>query len=255
MSEPCILVIETSQDVCAAALRSKKGVQVRSQNAARQHARLLLPMIQELIAECNLELNDLDAIAFGRGPGSFTGVRIAVSVAQGLAFGVQCPLIPMSSLEILARSAAVYFGEQAKQSTIMINQDARMGEVYAAAYRWEGSSTHAVIEDCLLSPESLIRRVIESEAAAKEETKDKTSAWLFAGDALPQLSLAAQSLGHADLAARWSDENCSHAQVEANAHCAMDIAEAIWQKDGAIPAEQAAPVYLRGADAWKKSAG
>jgi len=240
---PRILAIETSQDVCAVALRAGSEIHVREHQAARQHARLLLPMIKELFAECNLDVAKLDAIAFGRGPGSFTGVRIAVSVAQGLAFGAQCPVIALSSLQILASSAAMHLGGAADGKTIMVNQDARMGEVYSAAYGFQGQHCLPVLDDSLQSPDSSIRCIIDAESAE--------APWLFTGDALSTLANTANALGKPRLAQRLASSPLENSS--ASAKCVLALAESAWQRGETVPALQAAPVYLRGSSAWKKS--
>lgn len=246
---PRILAIETSQNVCAVALRGEHGVCSREENAARQHARLLLPMIKEILSETTLDMDQLDAIAFACGPGSFTGVRISVSVAQGLAFGANCPMLALSSLEILARSAARHIGSHAERRTIMVNQDARMGEVYSAAYRVDGEHVHEVMADSLLSPVSAVDSVLDNDGQSEENN------WLFTGDAIPLLATEAESRGCSDLALRLASPKHTYTDVHANAECVLEMAEQAWHRGAAVPAEQAAPTYLRGSDAWKKMNG
>lgn len=125
-----LLAFDTATEACSAALLINNSIIERFEVAPRAHARLLLPMLDSLLNEAELRLTDLDAIAFGRGPGSFTGLRIAASVAQGLAFGADLPVLPISSLTALARAAF----ENSIASHVLAAIDARMDEIYWAAY-------------------------------------------------------------------------------------------------------------------------
>jgi tRNA threonylcarbamoyladenosine biosynthesis protein TsaB len=132
-----LLALDTSSGQCSAALLLAGQLQFRAVLTAREHARLLLPLVDELLAEAGLGLSALDGIAFGRGPGSFTGVRIAAAVTQGLAAGAGLPVLPVSSLRALARQAR----ERVLASTgslppgvLLACMDARMNEVYWGSY-------------------------------------------------------------------------------------------------------------------------
>jgi tRNA threonylcarbamoyladenosine biosynthesis protein TsaB len=114
----------------------------------------LIPQIQALLAQAGLSLADLDAIAFGAGPGSFTGLRTACAVAQGLAFGVKLPLLPVDTLMAVAEEARHTTGAQQVHAVL----DARMGEVYAAAYQYDPASMRwqRQADIALLAPEALV---------------------------------------------------------------------------------------------------
>ncbi|MGB5353701.1 MAG: tRNA (adenosine(37)-N6)-threonylcarbamoyltransferase complex dimerization subunit type 1 TsaB [Woeseia sp.] len=125
-----LLALETSTLACSVALCCDGAVSFRHELEARQHTRRLLPMINELLTESALLPNELDAIVLGNGPGSFIGMRIAASVAQGLCFASGTQLVPVSSLEALALAAF----DDATCEQVLVAQDARMNEVYLAAY-------------------------------------------------------------------------------------------------------------------------
>ncbi len=127
-----LLALETATEACSAALYVDGQVIERYRLAPREHNRLILPMIEDLLAEAGLGLSRLDALAFGRGPGSFTGVRIATGVVQGIAFAADRPIVPVSTLAALALQA---FDEDTAADWALPCIDARMGEVYCATYR------------------------------------------------------------------------------------------------------------------------
>lgn len=122
-----ILALETSTEFCSVALYLGDRVLHKEILADRCHSEILLPMVQEILAEAELSLTQIDGIAFGAGPGSFTGLRIACGVAQGLAYATNLPVTGISTLEAVAQK----MGEQ----RIIVALDARMGEIYHAAYQ------------------------------------------------------------------------------------------------------------------------
>ena len=124
-----LLALETATESCSAALLTGGRIITRSEIAPRRHAELLLPMCESLLDEAGLRRSDLDVIAVGRGPGAFTGVRLAVSAAQGIALALDIPVVPVSSLAALALQAP----DNGADTLALI--DARMGEIYAARYR------------------------------------------------------------------------------------------------------------------------
>jgi len=126
-----LLAIDTSSVACSVAVQAGETVVERHEEKAREHTRILLPMINEALAECGLALADLDAIVLGNGPGSFIGMRIAASVAQGLAFGAGLDIVPVSSMAAVA--AEVLADDDAEE--VVVTQDAHMNEVYLGHYR------------------------------------------------------------------------------------------------------------------------
>src|SRR5258707_1196536 len=119
-----LLALETSTEACSVAL-SLDGAVVERFELGQRHGERLLPMVQEILSESGVALTQLDALAFGRGPGSFTSLRIGAGVTQGLAFGADLPVVPVSSLAVLAQ------GENAAK--ILAAFDARMRQVYWGA--------------------------------------------------------------------------------------------------------------------------
>lgn len=132
-----ILALDTATENCSAALLIDGTVSAREIETERGHADRILPMIDELLAAARLTLSDLDAIAFGRGPGSFTGARLAATVTQGLAFGANLGVVPISDLQAVAqRVFAIAMAEDraSSSSRVLVCNDARMSEVYWACF-------------------------------------------------------------------------------------------------------------------------
>jgi len=144
-----LLAIDTSTEACSAALHIEGVTRSRYEFAPKRHAELILPMVDQLLAEAEIELSALDAIAFGRGPGAFTGVRIATGIAQGLAFSANLPLIPVSTLATLAQSV------NGRSGDIAAIMDARMGEVYYGLYQ-SNDVVELIGTECVISPDKII---------------------------------------------------------------------------------------------------
>lgn len=144
-----LLALDTSTEACSAALLLGGEIHERFEIAPGAHSRLILPMVEALCAQAGVRLKDMDALVFGRGPGSFTGVRIAASVIQGLAFGADLPVIPVSTLAALAQGA----WEVHRWPRVLSALDARMGEVYWGGFeRADDGVMHAVQNECVVAP-------------------------------------------------------------------------------------------------------
>src|SRR5215471_10407700 len=130
-----ILALDTATEGCSAALLVDGDVRVRELELARGHAERILGLVDELLAEGGITLAAMDAIAFGRGPGGFTGVRLAASVTQGLAFAAGLPVVPISDLAAVAQRA---FDMELAVSRVVVCNDARMNEVYSACFERSG---------------------------------------------------------------------------------------------------------------------
>src|SRR5438876_360796 len=143
-----ILALDASTDVCAVALGDGAHWAERVENAGQRHSELLLPMVQALLAEARLDLAALDGIAFGAGPGSFTGLRIACGVAQGLALGADLPVVGVATLQAMAEAAR----QKSGRTRVIAALDARMREVYVAAYEHDGLRWRVVLEPAVAMP-------------------------------------------------------------------------------------------------------
>lgn len=145
-----LLALDTATEACSAAVLADGDVLERYELAPRRHAVLILPMIEDVLADAGLVVAQLDAIAVGRGPGAFTGARIAVGIAQGIAFAADLPVVPVSTLAALALGVA----RETKNITgIAAALDARMGEVYWGTYAVAGGMVERVGEERVCAPE------------------------------------------------------------------------------------------------------
>lgn len=140
-----ILALDTSTELCSVALWLDGETLVREELAGQRHSELVLPMVHELLAEAGLDLNALDGIAFGEGPGSFTGLRIGCGVAQGLAFGADLPVVGVCTLLAMAEASGA--------NRVVACLDARMGEVYHGVYEKSESGWQALSAPGLDAPQ------------------------------------------------------------------------------------------------------
>ena len=150
-----LLCLDTSTPACSVALLHERQIYHRFELASRDHTRLLLPMVDAVLKEAGISANVLDALAFTVGPGSFTGIRIGFGVAQGLAFGAELPVIPVSTLESMAVAAQVEC-EHPEGSLILPMLDARMDEIYWALFQVSAQGElQRVCDDSLNNPEDI----------------------------------------------------------------------------------------------------
>lgn len=219
-----LLALDTSTEACAVAV-SIDGRALERFSLGGNHSEQILPMVQELLAEAGASLKELDAIVFGRGPGSFTGLRIAAGVTQGLAFGADRPVVPVSSLAALAQ------GQSADR--VLAAFDARMQQVYWGAYvRGPGGLVELKGEESVLAPADV--------------PKPETAGWLGAGsgwDRYHQVLLARV----ADAVADWRPSCYPHAAD------LVRLGEAAVRAGHTVAPDQAIPVYIRDNVATAKS--
>jgi tRNA threonylcarbamoyladenosine biosynthesis protein TsaB len=211
-----ILALDTSTDHCSVALWHDGTVDARDAPAGQRQSELLLPMVEELLGRHGLRVKDLDGIAFGQGPGSFTGLRIACGAAQGLAFGAQLPVTGVSTLLALAEAA------QADRAVCCL--DARMGEIYHAAFVKKGGIWDTVHNPGLCTPD--------------EAPLLPAGAWTGCGSGFAAHETALKRRYAGRLAA-------IAAQVYPHARDIARLAVHEFEQGRAVPAEQAAPVYIR----------
>ncbi|TXH71161.1 MAG: tRNA (adenosine(37)-N6)-threonylcarbamoyltransferase complex dimerization subunit type 1 TsaB [Thiothrix sp.] len=214
-----LLALDTSSDACSAAVLTSEACFTEFELTPRAHTQLILPMVESVLKQADLELVQVDAIAFGRGPGAFTGVRIATGVAQGLALAANKKLLPISSLAALAQQA--YQQQQAQK--ILVALDARMGEVYWGIFQVVDGQVKLQGEEQVLSP------------AAIDLPTEK--GWIAVGSgwaAYPELLARASDLVLA-----------SYADWLPSAEFIAQLAWQDYQAGRAVAAEQAQPIYLR----------
>lgn len=212
-----LLALDTATEACSVALLHEGRVSSHYEVIPRQHAQKLLPMIQALLADAGIGLNALDAIAFGRGPGAFTGVRIAIGVVQGLAFALDRPVLPVSNLAALAQGALRERGVSQVAAAI----DARMDEVYWGCYQAHDGEMRLCGHEAVIAPE----RVGLPQGCAGE--------WFGAGT----------GWGYGE---RMAVQVSSHdASLLPHALDLLSLAGFAWARGEAIAADQAQPVYLR----------
>ena len=143
-----LLAFETATEACSVAVYIDGDVRERFELAPRKHAELSLPWAEQLLAEAGIAKSQLDAIAIGRGPGAFTGVRLAIAIAQGMALALDRPIVPVSTLAALAM--------QSDGERILAAIDARMGEVYSAAFARNGDDLVALSAEIVSAPDAVL---------------------------------------------------------------------------------------------------
>jgi len=212
-----LLAFETATEACSVALWVDGAVLERFEIAPRRHAELCLPWAGQLLAQAGIGKSQLDAIAVGRGPGAFTGVRLAIAIAQGIALALDRPIVPVSTLAALAM--------QAKGQRVLASIDARMGEVYAAHFELGDGDAMALDSERVVAPDAV-------------QLLDASFDWHGVGtgfaalDGVLRMRLAdrllavdATALPHAADVARLAAKACERGE--------------------AIAADQAEPAYLR----------
>ncbi len=230
MMSATLLAFDTSTEVLAMALGTPAGQWVHHGPGGALASASLLPQVKLLCERAGVALDDIDAIAFGRGPGAFTGLRTSCAVAQGLALGLGCPVLPIDSLLIVAEDARAQAGPGDDADTvddfdIGVAMDARMGEVYAARWRWRWQQGRWQLRDApmLCTPEALV-----AAWRAKPPAWLAGSAWTVLG---PRLELPAGPR----LLAREHNRGAALLRLAVAAHASGE----------GLDAAQALPLYLR----------
>lgn len=225
-----ILAVDTSTENCSVALQVGDDIISFCEMAPREHTTKILPMVERVLAQAGLTLNQLDALAFGRGPGSFTGVRIGVGVAQGLAFGADLPLLGISTLAAMAQQSY----RKCQSTQVLSAIDARMNEIYVGGFlRLENGDWKTQEPEVVIPPENL-------------NPVHKKGVWSIAGtgwqtypDLASQLKLNVQDTG----------------VLYPESQDMLILAQHAFIRGEGVQAQDAQPVYLRDTVAWKKLPG
>lgn len=228
-----LLGFDTSTDALSLAVARGVGAQQQvwqhTGPGGAQASSSLIGALMDLLRQADLRLADLDAICFGSGPGSFTGLRTACSVAQGLAFGAHVPVLPVPSLLALAQAARSAAAPGVTQGRITALLDARMDEIYAASYAFDGALWTLLQAPCLVAPEDVVRW------SCLGSTAVGVPVWqAFAGNVADvygdRLRLAPQDL---------------YVAASPTAPSMLQLAPALLAAGQAVPASQALPLYVR----------
>ncbi|CNH83761.1 tRNA (adenosine(37)-N6)-threonylcarbamoyltransferase complex dimerization subunit type 1 TsaB [Yersinia alsatica] len=227
-----ILAIDTATEACSVALWNNGEVQALFELCPREHTQRILPMVQQVLAESGLTLQQLDALAFGRGPGSFTGVRIGIGIGQGLALGADLPMIGVSTLQTMAQGAFRLTGA----SRVLAAIDARMGEVYWGEFerdaqgQWLGEATEAVM----------------TPAQALLQAQSLSGHWATVGTGWQT---------YPDMINGSNVVLVDGQIILPHAEDMLPLALSSWASGQIVSVEHAEPVYLRNEVTWKKLPG
>lgn len=226
-----ILALDTCTESCSAALLYQGKVYECSEMTQRGHSELILGMMDNVLSQAGVGISVVDALAFGRGPGSFTGVRVGVGVAQGIAFARDIPVIPISSLAAVAQGAA----DQLDIDHLAVAMDARMGEIYCASYKRENGLVKQMDDERVCPPQDF------SPASALDSTLE----WVGVGTGWREYDAILREC----FINRLAQVSVDHYPL---ATSIVKLAEFEAEAGRVLPAEQAMPVYLRNNVAKKK---
>jgi len=232
------LAIDASTEACSVALQVNDKVYSRYDLCPQSHSLQLLPMVDQLLKEADITLSQCDGLIFGRGPGSFTGVRIGVGVAQGLAFAANLPVVGVSSLQAMAQLAFIKHQEKKVLATI----DARMGEVYNGYFVLDDND---IMQEQMLADQN-------GEAVTAPELINKRLANI--------VTMPVYGVGTG-----WDAYNKQLSPLKSNtgtpdvlfpsAEAMLVIGKAALERGDGVRAEDAQPVYVRDTVSWKKLPG
>lgn len=223
-----LLAVETSTEACSAALFIDGEVKERFELAPQKHTQLILPMIDSLMTEAGLKPQQLDALAFSRGPGSFTGVRIATGVIQGIALGAELPVVPVSTLAAIAQD----FFDHNDENVAFVAMDARMGEIFWGVYRRDDQGYAELVGDEAVTPADAV------------EFPGLTGVGVGSGWGVYQQQLTERL---AEYVSRYQADMLPRAGAIAR------LGARGFELGQGVPVEQAMPVYLRDKVAKKES--
>ncbi|MCC2607376.1 tRNA (adenosine(37)-N6)-threonylcarbamoyltransferase complex dimerization subunit type 1 TsaB [Planctobacterium marinum] len=224
-----ILAIDTATEACSVALETEAGIVSRFEVCPQEHSRKLLPMVKSVLEEASVHLQDLNALAVGAGPGSFTGVRIAMGMIQGLAYGASLPIVKVSTLQAMAQQAA----RLNSCSEVVALIDARMSEVYFGNYMADESGVMQLQnEELVISPEALLAGPL----AGLNHYAQAGTGWQ-AYEALSALTTTEVAV------------------VYPSAEFMLPMAKQLWRAGQHYEPANIEPTYLRDKVTWKKLPG
>jgi tRNA threonylcarbamoyladenosine biosynthesis protein TsaB len=216
---PVLLALDTATSVCSVALAACGSTHELTREVGQRHTEHLLPMVDALLSGHSVTLGECDAIAFGAGPGSFTGLRVACGVAQGLAFAIDRPVVPVSNLAALALDV---FERRPATRRVLVAQDARMNEAYCAVYEFNHDGLIELAQAQLAAPDQLARLA------------DLHGAQAIAGSALQSFAHDLRAFGGAQVD-----------QAVASARSIAKLALVALRTGAVVDAAAAAPLYVR----------
>ena len=221
-----ILAFDASTEALSVAVQGEKMI-VHFEECPQQHSQKILPTIKATLSQAGLSLHDIDVIAFGRGPGSFTGVRIGVSIAQGLAYSANIPVVGISTMQVMAQQAL----EKHAVDNVFVAIDARMSEIYFAHYkRDEQGQAELVDDERVLKPNELVLSEVTGIAVG--------TGWQAYPDAITSQLIT-------------FDEQI----LLPNSQYMLALAHTQFEQGRVTSAEEAQPVYVRDTVTWKKLPG
>jgi len=237
---PNYLAIDASTEACSVALIFNETAFFEFEICPQSHSLVLLPMVDRLLKEAGCQLSDLDGLVFGQGPGSFTGVRIGVGVAQGLACSADLPVVGVSTLQAMAQQAY----DKYQQHDVIATIDARMSEIYAGLYRAndKGIMT-AVVQETVIAPDKLADYLSEHLSEHLSEASNLAYGVGTGWDAY-QLELASLKSNEGSPEILFPD-----------AQSMLQIALPEFAQGNTVVAQDAQPVYVRDTVSWKKLPG
>ena len=229
-----ILCIDSSTEACSVALLTQQqNIHQRFMLAPREHTQKILPTVDDVVKEAGLTLSDIDYIAYGQGPGSFTGVRIGISIAQGLAFGLAIKMVGVSTLHAMVQQA---YNVDQHCEHVYAAIDARMGEVYFAHFtNVKGVMVLQGVE-VVIKPEQLIEQYQQKKQL--EHCVLVGTGW----NAYPVLLDCFSTASMTEI-------------LYPNAEFMLTVAQQLIEQDAAVEPELATPIYLRDTVTWKKLPG
>lgn len=237
-----LLALDTATEACSVALWHKGDILAKDECSPKAHTRRILPMIDSILAEAGIGLNQVDALVFGRGPGSFTGVRCGCGIVQGLALGADLPVIPISNLTAMAQAAY----QQHNSTTVLAAIDARMNEVYCSVLvyqpHWINSVEYADwqfgLDEQVLAPDVVLEQLQQFSHEMLQSAVCVGTGWT----AYSQFEQPSIPLKKCDI-------------LLPSAQYMLPLAQWKWQQRQYCSALEVEPVYLRNQVTWKKLPG